>query len=212
MRTLFKTALAAYGSSILLASQAFAVEDAHGLVEDAHHAAEEHAKGGLPQFDPTFFPTQIFWLAVIFGVMYIFFARKTLPEISSVLENRRDHIQSDLDTAEKLREEAEEAHRAYDEALDKARTEASDLFADVEKKVKDKSSKDFQAFYERSSKEIKAAEAEIEKAKADAFEEMSTIAAEIASQAAEKIVGISTDINQAKTVIESLHKNNKRAA
>lgn len=180
---------------------------------DAHIIEVEHeSSGGLPQFDPSSYPSQIFWLVIVFSAMYFFFSRKTLPEISNVIENRHQHIQSDLDTAEQLREEAENAHRAYDEALDKARLEASNLFTEAERSIKDKSTREFQAFYERSSEEIKATEAGIEKAKSEAFEEMSTIAAEIAAQAAEKIIGVSTDLQKAKTIIESLHKHNKKAA
>ncbi len=180
--------------------------------QTAETAAHHGDTDGLPQLDFSSYPSQIFWLIVTFTVLYTFFARKTLPEISGVLESRRDHIQNDLDTAEKLREEAEDAHRAYDEALEKARSEASNMFIESDNKIKEETTKKLQVFYERSSVEIKAAEEKIENAKSEAFEEMSTIAAEIASQAAEKIIGISTDINQAKTVIKSLHKNNKKAA
>ena len=42
------------------------------------------------------------------------------------------------------------------------------------------------------------------KAKAATMEDMQHLAAEIASKAAEKIIGIETDIDQAKTVVRSL--------
>jgi F-type H+-transporting ATPase subunit b len=47
-------------------------------------------------------------------------------------------------------------------------------------------------------------EGEINKAKAAAMEDMQHLAAEIASMAAEKIIGVETDIDQAKTVVRSL--------
>lgn len=187
------------------------VVDEHGDVHTEEHDGHE-SSGGLPQFNPASYPSQIFWLVIVFSVMYFFFSRRTLPEISGVIENRHQHIQSDLDSAEKLRQEAEAAHKAYDEALDKARSKASDLFAEAEREVKDKSAVQFQAFFERSTKEIKAAEARIEHAKSEAFEEMSTVAAEVAAKAAEKIIGVSTDIQKAKSIIDALHKNSKKAA
>ncbi|HBR69728.1 MAG TPA: hypothetical protein DEA55_10180 [Rhodospirillaceae bacterium] len=188
------------------------VVDEQGQVHAEEHGDGHESSGGLPQFNPSSYPSQIFWLVVVFSVMYFFFSRRTLPEISGVIENRHQHIQSDLDSAEKLRQEAETVHKAYDEALDKARTKASDLFAEVEREIKEKSAAQFQAFLERSSKEVKSAEAKIEKAKSEAFEEMSTVAAEVAAKAAEKIIGVSTDLQKAKSIIDALHKNNKKAA
>ena len=49
-------------------------------------------------------------------------------------------------------------------------------------------------------------EREIDLAKKDAIEGIHTIAAEIATQAAKKIVGVSTDIDQAKSVVRNINK------
>ncbi|XKH35022.1 hypothetical protein ACIU1J_01600 [Azospirillum doebereinerae] len=42
---------------------------------DAAHGGE-HASGGLPQLNPANFPTQIFWLALTFGVLYYLLSKK----------------------------------------------------------------------------------------------------------------------------------------
>ena len=47
----------------------------------------------MPQFDPAFFPTQIFWLAVSFLALYYIMVRHALPRVSEVLETRRSHIE-----------------------------------------------------------------------------------------------------------------------
>ncbi|MCB1562731.1 MAG: hypothetical protein KDJ75_04085 [Alphaproteobacteria bacterium] len=179
----------------------------HGA--DAHHAA---ASEGLPQFDPTSFPSQIFWLMVAFSILYIFFSRKTLPDISAVIENRQNHIQSDLDKAEELRREAEAVHAAYDDMLQDARDQAAVAFTETDQAIKEKTAERYSVFYEHSAKEIKAMEKSIEKAKAAAMDDMNALAAEIASQAAEKIIGVQTDIKQAKTVVESLQSKQAKAA
>ena len=59
-------------------------ETAHELaVEGAHGAGmEDHGGGvGLPQFDPSSFPSQMFWLAVTFAILYLFFSNKTAADI-----------------------------------------------------------------------------------------------------------------------------------
>ena len=58
---------------------------------------------------------------------------------------------------------------------------------------------------------MSALDASLNDSKHQAMDDMNNIAAEIASAAAEKIVGLSTDLNQAKTVVQSLNKVSKAA-
>jgi F-type H+-transporting ATPase subunit b len=187
-----------------------AVDAAHGAAADVAHGGE---KMGLPQFDPSSFPSQVFWLAIAFAVLYFFFSRKTLPEISQVIENRHEHIQSNIDAADKLRREAENVHKSYEEALDNARQDAAKFYADAEDAVTAVTTTKLAAFREKSQKQIEETESKLAKSKAEVMEDMNGIAAEIASKAAEKIVGIPADLNEAKNVVRSLHnKTQKKAA
>ncbi len=179
--------------------------EAHG---EAHGSGE--SSGGLPQFDPSTYASQVFWLTITFVILYVFFANKTLPDISGILENRRLHVQSDLETSEKIKTEAENAQKSYEENLEKARTEAARITMDVSDKIKTKTARSYKLFREEADKNVEALEKRLHKAKKEAMEDMNTIAAELASEAAEKIVGISTDIKQAKTVVDAL--NRRKAA
>src|SRR5690606_28063422 len=89
-------------SLVLTAQDVFAargVDVSHGAGDIVDLHAEGHPTGGgLPQLDVSTFPSQLFWLFVSFGIMYMIFSRRTLPEISGVLENRQSHIQGDLET------------------------------------------------------------------------------------------------------------------
>jgi len=145
----------------LTAHDALAAESAHhGTDEAGDHgaAAAGHAESsaGLPQLDATTFPSQLFWLLVTFVVLYMVFKSKTLPEISGVLENRRDHINSDLETAEKLRREAEEVRQTHESGLEKARAESTKILADMQAKLKAKADKSSSEFQETATKEIDA--------------------------------------------------------
>ncbi len=181
--------------------------DVAGHVDTASHGA---AEAGLPQLDPEWFASQIFWLLATFAFLYTVFARNILPSLSKIIEKRHEHIQSDLDKAHELKEEAEKVQAAYEEAVAEAHEKASGLFAKAEENIKKKSAKKQEEFRDKSIKDLQAAEKKIQKAKDKAMEEMHTIAAEIASQAAEKIVGISTDVKAAKTVIDNI--SSKKAA
>lgn len=181
-------------------------------VEAAPHHGEHESSGGLPQFDPTSFPSQLFWLVITFAVLYTFFSKKTLPQISSVIGTRENKIRSDLELARTLKTQAEDVQNAYEASLKNARDHATQSFMDGEKAIKDKSNKAYAEFQQRATEQTKALEKSIEKAKAEAMENMSTLAAEIASQAAEKIIGVETDIDKARSVVKSIHSNKAKAA
>lgn len=181
--------------------------DPHGVVGDAAH----HGGGGLPQLDPTWFASQLFWLVLIFTILYTVFSKSILPAISNTLENRHEHIQGDLDTAQRLKEEAESVHNNYEMALEKARSKASTLYKDVEDDIVAKAEKQQEEFRVRLQKETELSEARIEKTKKDAMKDMDKIAAEIAQEAAKKIVGLTTDINSVQSVIKDLASKKKAA-
>lgn len=161
---------------------------------------------GMPQFDPSSFPSQIFWLAVTFIILYVFFSKKSLPDISSILENRREHIQNDIETAEKLRKEAEDIQKAYEEKLDQAHQDAQRLYNKAEEKIKANADKAYDDFLKRAHELTEQTEKRIEREKASVKEDIDALAAEIAKDAAEKIIGISTNIDQARTAVQNISK------
>jgi F-type H+-transporting ATPase subunit b len=199
-----KTTACLWGALLLVSSNAFAAGDAHG-------DAAGHAKSaGLPQFDPSSFPSQVFWLAVVFIILYIFFSKKTLPEISKVIENRTEHIQNDLSGAASLKKEAEEVHEAYEAILDEARQTSLESFSAVELAIKDQNDKASDDFRKRSAKDVEKTEASVEKAKAKVLADIDSVAAQVARDAAEKIIGVKTDLKQAESIVQTLQGKNKK--
>ena len=103
----------------------------------AETAADAHgeAAAGLPQLDPTWWPSQLFWLVVTFGVLYWLMAGKFLPAIGAAIEERRDRIADDLDQAAEFRKQAEDAEKAYEQALADAKAKAQAIAADTRAEV-----------------------------------------------------------------------------
>lgn len=165
---------------------------------------------GLPQMDVSTYASQIFWLAVMFLLMYLPFRFKILPDLTDIIERRKEQIETDLMSAKTLKEEAERIHNEYEKTLSEARTKSSALYTRVEDKIKEKEQEEFEKFYARSNELIADTESEIAKVKDSAMSDMNEIVAEVASIAAEKIVGIKTDEKQAVSIVEELGK--KRAA
>lgn len=196
-----------------------------GLAETAGHAAataaahasghggEHGGGGGLPQFEPTWFASQIFWLVVVFIILYVIFSKKSLPVISDVLESRRDHIQGDLDTADHLTKEADEVQQAYEQGLDKARVKASEIITDAEAAMSLKSSRALESFAQRTEKDISTTEARIDKAEKDVIHKIDDIASEVAVDIALKIVsGAKFDQKKALDIVEKIRKEERTKA
>src|SRR5690606_7845773 len=90
-------------------------------------AADAHGSAGFPPFEPTFFPSQLLWLAITFGLFYLFLQRVVMPRIGGILEVRRDRIAQDLDQAARLKDEADAAVAAYQQELAEARNKAGQI-------------------------------------------------------------------------------------
>ena len=69
----------------------------------------------MPQLNPEFFVSQLFWLVVTFTFLLIFLWRISLPRIGSVLKKREKKINDDIATAKKLQAEAEVIQKKIEE-------------------------------------------------------------------------------------------------
>lgn len=180
---------------------------------DAEHAApaEEHAKGGLPQLNIGTYPSQIFWLMVMFVVLYAAFSKSVLPAIGSVVHGRENMIKGNLDAAQNLRNQAQAIQVAYEKNIDSAKMKAVQAIQDVENAAKKKANEYIDAFRKKSEDEIKSAEDHVLVVKGKAMAEMSHVAAEVASIAAEKITGVNTDVQKAKAIVDTIANKAKAA-
>ena len=65
----------------------------------------------MPQLNPEFFVSQLFWLAVFFTFLLVFLWRVSLPRIATVLEKRQNKIDENLSSAKELQEKAMEIEK-----------------------------------------------------------------------------------------------------
>jgi F-type H+-transporting ATPase subunit b len=89
----------------------------------------------MPQLDPSTFGSQLFWLAICFVTLYLVMAFVVLPRISSTMAARSGQLDGDLAEAEALRDKAQAALAAYEEALAQARTHALGLAQEMRAEV-----------------------------------------------------------------------------
>jgi F-type H+-transporting ATPase subunit b len=89
-----------------------------------------HGKVFSP-LDPGTFASQLFWLALSFGLLYLLLKRLALPRVGEVIEERRERIERDLAKAEALKAETELALVTYERALGEARAKAGGVAKDI---------------------------------------------------------------------------------
>jgi F-type H+-transporting ATPase subunit b len=62
----------------------------------------------MPQFDPSSFSSQLFWLAICFGLVYFSMSRIFLPRIRDILKDRHNEINSSESVALRIQEQIDE--------------------------------------------------------------------------------------------------------
>ncbi len=155
----------------------------------AHEGAEGGPKGVFPPLDSKTFPSQIFWLVIFFGALYLLMSRLVLPRIASILEARRNHIEGDLARASALKEETEAALNTYQKSLADARGNATSIAQTTRDTVNsDVAAKQHALDAELATKSADA-EAKIAAAKKKAMTSVKDIAAETAADIVTSLTG-----------------------
>jgi F-type H+-transporting ATPase subunit b len=81
----------------------------------------------MPQFDIATYYSQIFWLIITFGLLYIFVYKFITPKAEEIFNNRQMNIQDNITQADTLTLEAEKLNKYYNEEVEKTNTEIDRL-------------------------------------------------------------------------------------
>jgi len=178
----------------MFVSTAFAQEAPAGhaageVVEGTEAAADAHGGGTFPPFETHTFPSQILWLAITFGLFYMFLKRVALPRLAGILEVRRDRIAGDLDQAARLKQEADEAIAAYEQGLADARKKAGLIGQKARDGAKAEADADRKRIEAELEARLAAAEARIAEIKASAMKDVGAIAEETAGAIVQALTG-----------------------
>ena len=164
--------------------------------------------GGMPQLDPEFWISQIFWLTITFGGLYIVLSKFILPKISENLELRKSQIQENIEAADKQRESSNAKLKEYDNIILNSKKDANNIFKDArEKTLKDINSKK-ETLEKQIDEEIKKAEVEIGLLKKNAPEKINKIAIDISTDLVKKLIGSEVNSSSVSAIVADLSKKN----
>ena len=162
--------------------------------------------GGMPQLNPEFWISQVFWLTFTFGILYLVLSKFILPKISDNLESRKSKILENIEAAEKQRERSEAKLKEYDEIISKSKLEAKNIYNQVrEKTLKDINSKR-QILDKQIDEEIKKAEEEIKVLQNGAADKITKIAIDTSSELIQKLIGTDVNNSSISAIVDDLSK------
>ena len=164
------------------------------------------AESGMPQLDFKTFPSQLFWLGVIFVVLYLLMARVALPRLGALIAKRKTRIDADLESAAKMKAEADAVMAAYQRALADARNEAQATVKEAIDRFNAEASERQRAAGEKLAAETSAAEGRIAEAKAAALANLRGVAIDVARATARKLTGADVDDARAAAAVDRVMK------
>jgi F-type H+-transporting ATPase subunit b len=153
---------------------------------------------------PLIFFSQLFWLAVVFGIIYFVIAKGMVPKIQGVVEDRDRKIADDLAAAQKAREQAEASEEVYRQRIDAGRGEALKVAQEAKRKAALDTEKKLKAIDEKIGKKVAEAEAKIREAADKARRELEPVAAEAASELVAKLTGQRVAAKDAEPAVKAV--------
>jgi len=144
----------------------------------------------MPQLDPAVWPTQLFWLAITFAILYLVIWRIALPRIADVLEARQRKLDDDLKKAAALKDEAEAILAEYEKMRADAQASAHSALQKAQAEMKAEAERQSHALAAKLSQQTEEAEARIASAKTAALASLEGTVTEVVGAATEKLLGV----------------------
>tara|TARA_Y100000590_G_C15645058_1_gene986515 strand:+ start:289 stop:867 length:579 start_codon:yes stop_codon:yes gene_type:complete len=164
------------------------------------------AEKGMPQLNTEYWPSQIFWLIIVFSFLYIVIWKIFLPKIINNIENRKLRVVNDLNETQKLKEEAEKKLAEYKKIIENSKIEAKKILEENKKKLNIDIENKKNKFNEEIEKELLSAEKEISNLKKSSLANINKIAIETSSEIIKEIIGSSINMSNVTAIVENISK------
>lgn len=158
------------------------------VTESTEHPSPEGA-GGLPQFDPAWWPGQMVWFLIIFGVVLFLMTKVFVPRVGGTIAEREARISGDVGRARSLKEQAEAQAAAADAEIAQARAQVQRMAAEAKARVQAEAATRQAAQEAKLAEDLAAREATIREARDQAMGHVRTIAAETVQTIVTKLSG-----------------------
>ena len=164
------------------------------------------SESGMPQLNPEFWVSQIFWLILIFSSLYLIIWKIFLPKITYSIENRKLRVVDDLDEAQKLKENAEKKLKEYNKIIEESKKEAKKIIEVGRKKLDRDIENKKQKINDEIEKELMTAEKEIKDLKKTSISNINNIATETSVEIIKQIINIEVNRSSVSAIVGDVVK------
>ncbi|MCJ7599420.1 MAG: ATP F0F1 synthase subunit B [Methyloceanibacter sp.] len=161
----------------------------------------------MPQLNPLDWGPQLIWLVLTFGILYLLMKRIALPRIGGVLQARQGRISGDLEEADRLRRETQEAIAAYEQALAEAKQKAHGIADQGRAKLKAEMAAERARLDHELGAKAAEAEARIETARVSALKDVNVVAADVATDLVKQLIGLTPSSAEAEKAVVAARKD-----
>ena len=167
---------------------------------------ESAESGGMPQLNPEFWFSQIFWLIITFGIMFVLLSKLILPKISENLEIRKAQILENIEAAEKQREESDEKLEEYEKLINNSKNEAKTYFNKSREEILKDVDKKRENLEKEINEEINNVEKEILDLKNKSPEKIRKIAVETSADLVRQLIGAEVNNSSISAIVEDVSR------
>lgn len=161
----------------------------------------------MPQLNPLDWAPQLIWLVITFTLLYLLMTYVALPRIGSVIDARMARIAKDLEAAERLRRETDQAIAAYEQALAEAKQRAHAIGDEGRAKLKAEVDAERAKLEAQLSAKAAEAEARIIEAKNAALKDVNVVAADVATDVVRRLIGVAPSEAEVKQAVAGARKS-----
>jgi F-type H+-transporting ATPase subunit b len=165
--------------------------------------------GGMPQLNPEFWISQIFWLIITFGILFIVLTKVILPKISDNLETRKSQILENIETADKQKEESQKKIDEYEKIILDSKLKAKNHFNEAREKILDNINKKRAALEKDLDQEIDGVEKELSDLRNKSGEKINKIAVETSAELIKELIGEEVNSSSIAAIVDDQSKINK---
>lgn len=148
------------------------------------------------------FASQLFWLAISFGLIFVVVGLGMVPKIQGTVDARDARIAADLATAASARETADRLEAEHRAALDKSRAEAAAVAAEAKAAAAQATEARVKAADAAAGTRIEEAMRRIAEARVSAEAEVESVAAEAAAAMVARVSGLTIDEEAARAAVK----------
>lgn len=157
----------------------------------------------ISQLAETYF-SQIFWLVVTFGLVFLVIGRGMLPKVQATIADRDAGIQGDLTAAAAARDAADRAESEW-QARDAAnREQAQALLAEARATAAKASEATLATSNRAQAEQVAISEGAIRAAASKAIAEIEGVAAEAAQAIVQRVSGAQVSVDEARAAVQKV--------